>query len=79
MRWPRPDVIVHDALVNADCLKLARSGALMEYAGKRGGKPSAQQRDISLRLLELARAGHRVPQARGRRIRSCSVVAERRR
>lgn len=59
------DVIVHDALVNADCLKLARTGALMEYAGKRGGKPSAKQRDISLRLVELAREGHRVLRLKG--------------
>lgn len=59
------DVIVHDALVNADCLKLARPGALIEYAGKRGGKPSPKQRDISLRLVELARAGHRVLRLKG--------------
>ena len=59
------DVIVHDALVNADCLKLARNGALLEYAGKRGGKPSAKQRDISLRLVELAREGHRVLRLKG--------------
>ncbi|WP_417411412.1 uroporphyrinogen-III C-methyltransferase [Hoeflea sp.] len=59
------DVIVHDALVNADCLKLARTGALLEYAGKRGGKPSAKQRDISLRLVELAREGHRVLRLKG--------------
>ncbi|MFN7010837.1 MAG: uroporphyrinogen-III C-methyltransferase [Allorhizobium sp.] len=59
------DVIVHDALVNEDCLKLARPGALLEYAGKRGGKPSAKQRDISLRLVELARAGHKVLRLKG--------------
>jgi uroporphyrin-III C-methyltransferase len=59
------DVIVHDALVNEDCLKLARSGAELEYAGKRGGKPSARQRDISLRLVELARAGKRVLRLKG--------------
>ena len=59
------DVIVHDALVNADCLKLARAGATLEYAGKRGGKPSAKQRDISLRLVELARAGNRVLRLKG--------------
>ncbi|PHR19991.1 MAG: uroporphyrinogen-III C-methyltransferase [Hoeflea sp.] len=59
------DVIVHDALVNADCLKLARTGATLEYAGKRGGKPSAKQRDISLRLVELAREGHRVLRLKG--------------
>lgn len=59
------DVIVHDALVNDECLRLARPGVLLEYAGKRGGKPSAKQRDISLRLVELARAGHRVLRLKG--------------
>lgn len=59
------DVIVHDALVNDDCLKMARDGALLEYAGKRGGKPSAKQRDISLRLVELAKAGHKVLRLKG--------------
>lgn len=59
------DVVVHDALVNDECLKLARPGALLEYAGKRGGKPSARQRDISLRLVELARDGHRVLRLKG--------------
>ena len=59
------DVVVHDALVNVDCLKLARPDALLEYAGKRGGKPSAKQRDISLRLVELAHAGKRVLRLKG--------------
>ena len=59
------DVIVHDALVNAECLSLARPGAALEFAGKRGGKPSSKQRDISLRLVELARAGHRVLRLKG--------------
>lgn len=59
------DVIVYDALVNSDCLALAKSGADLEYAGKRGGKPSAKQRDISLRLVELARAGRRVLRLKG--------------
>ncbi|MEW9615034.1 uroporphyrinogen-III C-methyltransferase [Shinella sp. S4-D37] len=59
------DVIVHDALVNAECLSLARPGAVLEFAGKRGGKPSHKQRDISLRLVELARAGNRVLRLKG--------------
>jgi uroporphyrin-III C-methyltransferase len=59
------DVVVHDALVDADCLKLARPDALLEYAGKRGGKPSAKQLDISLRLVELAKAGKRVLRLKG--------------
>ena len=59
------DVIVHDALVNAECLKLAKPGAALEFAGKRGGKPSPKQRDISLRLVELARGGKRVLRLKG--------------
>lgn len=59
------DVIVHDALVNEDCLKLARAGAHLEYAGKRGGKPSARQRDISMRLVELAKEGKKVLRLKG--------------
>ncbi|MGA1802793.1 uroporphyrinogen-III C-methyltransferase [Rhizobium sp. HT1-10] len=59
------DIIVHDALVNDDCLKLAAKGTVLEYAGKRGGKPSAKQRDISLRLVELAQSGKRVLRLKG--------------
>ncbi|MET3612331.1 uroporphyrin-III C-methyltransferase [Rhizobium aquaticum] len=59
------DVIVYDALVNDECLKLARADAMLEYAGKRGGKPSVKQRDISLRLVDLAREGHRVLRLKG--------------
>ena len=59
------DVIVHDALVDDACLKLARPEAALEYAGKRGGKPSPKQRDISLRLVELARSGKRVLRLKG--------------
>ncbi len=59
------DVIVYDALVNEECLSFAGPSAVLEYAGKRGGKPSPQQRDISLRLVELARAGKRVLRLKG--------------
>lgn len=59
------DVMVYDALVNPDILRWARAGAAHEYAGKRGGKPSPTQRDISLRLIELARAGKRVLRLKG--------------
>ncbi|TCM58755.1 uroporphyrinogen-III C-methyltransferase [Rhizobium sp. PP-F2F-G48] len=59
------DVIVHDALVDAACLSLARPGAVLEFAGKRGGKPSPKQRDISLRLVVLAREGKRVLRLKG--------------
>ena len=49
------DVIIYDALVDSALLRWARPDAEVEYAGKRGGKPSPNQRDISLRLIELAR------------------------
>jgi len=59
------DVVVHDALVDPAILKLARPGAVLEFAGKRGGKPSPKQRDISLRLIEHARKGKRVLRLKG--------------
>jgi uroporphyrin-III C-methyltransferase len=59
------DAVVYDALVDPSILDFVRPGAAVEYAGKRGGKPSPQQRDISLRLVELARAGKRVLRLKG--------------
>ncbi|MDJ0859362.1 MAG: uroporphyrinogen-III C-methyltransferase [Dinoroseobacter sp.] len=59
------DVIIYDALVDDRILEWAGPGAECIYAGKRGGKPSALQRDISLRLVELARAGNRVLRLKG--------------
>lgn len=59
------DVVVYDALVNPDILRWVRTGAELEYAGKRGGKPSPVQRDISLRLIELAGQGKRVLRLKG--------------
>jgi uroporphyrin-III C-methyltransferase len=59
------DVIVYDALVDNRILDWARPEAEVEYAGKRGGKPSPKQRDISLRLSELARLGKRVLRLKG--------------
>jgi uroporphyrin-III C-methyltransferase len=59
------DVIVHDALVDQRVLALAGSQARLEFAGKRGGKPSATQADISQRLVALARAQHRVLRLKG--------------
>ncbi len=59
------DVIVYDALVDPRVLALAGPQARLEFAGKRGGKPSATQADISERLVALARAGHRVLRLKG--------------
>ncbi len=59
------DVVIYDALVDQSVLRHARPGAIIEYAGKRGGKPSPKQRDISLKLVEMARAGKRVCRLKG--------------
>ena len=59
------DVVVYDALVNRRILAFARADAMLDYAGKRGGKPSPQQPDISERLIRLARAGRRVLRLKG--------------
>lgn len=59
------DAIVYDALVSEDILQLARADATFIYAGKRGGKPSAKQQDISATLVELAQAGNRVLRLKG--------------
>ena len=59
------DTVVYDALVNPDILRWVRVGAELVYAGKRGGKPSPQQRDISLRLIELSKSGKRVLRLKG--------------
>ena len=59
------DVVVHDALVDRRVLALAGAGARLEFAGKRGGKPSIDQADISERLVALARGGERVLRLKG--------------
>jgi len=59
------DVIVYDALVDPGVLALARPDAEQEFAGKRGGRPSPHQRDISARLVSLARSGRRVLRLKG--------------
>ena len=59
------DVIVHDALIDARVLALAGPQARLEFAGKRGGKPSATQADITARLIALARDGERVLRLKG--------------
>lgn len=59
------DVVVHDALVDQRVLALAGPQARLEFAGKRGGKPSPLQADISERLVVLARTGHRVLRLKG--------------
>jgi uroporphyrin-III C-methyltransferase len=59
------DVVVHDALVDARVLALARTGAQLRFVGKRGGKPSIAQEDICTQLVACARRGLRVLRLKG--------------
>jgi len=59
------DAVVYDALVDRRILALANENAEQIYAGKRGGRPSPKQPDISARLVQLARAGRRVLRLKG--------------
>lgn len=59
------DVVVYDALVSSEILGFANPNAERVHAGKRGGKPSAKQADITLRIIELAKAGKRVLRLKG--------------
>jgi uroporphyrin-III C-methyltransferase len=58
------DVVVYDALVEDLILDWAPQAEHV-YAGKRGGRPSAKQRDISLHLVDLAQEGKRVLRLKG--------------
>jgi len=59
------DVVVYDALVDPRIVALARADARQLFAGKRGGKPSPKQPDISAQLVRLARQGQRVLRLKG--------------
>ena len=59
------DSVIYDALVDPRILRLARPAAALDHAGKRGGRPSPTQRDISARLIRLAREGRRVLRLKG--------------
>jgi len=61
----RADVVVHDALVSPELLKFVSPEAVLVFAGKRGGKPSPKQADITLRLIAEAKAGKRVLRLKG--------------
>ena len=59
------DIIVYDALVDPGILELAPAHTVREFAGKRGGRPSVHQTDITARLIDLAREGRRVLRLKG--------------
>ena len=59
------EVVVYDTLVDERILKLAAPECTLEYAGKRGGKPSPKQAAITERLIDLARQNKRVLRLKG--------------
>jgi uroporphyrin-III C-methyltransferase len=59
------DIVVYDALVDPRILCLARPGAMLDFAGKRGGRPSPSQPDITSRMIRLAQEGNRVLRLKG--------------
>ncbi len=59
------DVVVHDALVSPAIVDLARPQARRIAAGKRGGRPSTRQQDITATLVRLARESRRVLRLKG--------------
>jgi uroporphyrin-III C-methyltransferase len=59
------DTIIHDALVDPRILRLARDGAEIHFAGKRGGRPSAHQRDINELIIAEAQKQRRVLRLKG--------------
>ncbi|WP_419900043.1 uroporphyrinogen-III C-methyltransferase [Roseomonas sp. USHLN139] len=59
------ELLLHDALIDPRILALAPDGAERLVMGKRGGRPSARQDDITQRLIDEARAGRRVVRLKG--------------
>jgi len=59
------DVIVYDALVSDEIMSMADKNAALVFAGKRGGKPSANQQDICKILVQLAKENKRVVRLKG--------------
>lgn len=59
------DVILHDRLVSAEVLRMARRDAERIEVGKTGHGPSMRQDDIHALMLEHARAGRHVVRLKG--------------
>lgn len=61
----RADVVVYDALVNNELLRLAPAGAELIYAGKRSGDHAIPQEKLNQLLVERAHAGKCVVRLKG--------------
>ncbi len=56
----RADIVIHDRLIAAPILELARREAILIEAGKEGFGPAMSQEDINALIVEHAQAGHHV-------------------
>ncbi|MGO8677356.1 MAG: uroporphyrinogen-III C-methyltransferase [Limisphaerales bacterium] len=61
----RADVVVHDALVNPELLRLAPKSAEIIFGGKRGRDKAIAQRELNELLIAKARAGKVVVRLKG--------------
>src|SRR6185295_10816109 len=61
----RADVVVYDALVNADLLRIAPKSAEIIYAGKRAKEHVIPQDELNRLLIEKAKAGKTVVRLKG--------------
>ena len=59
------NIIIYDALVSDEILSLSSSNATLVYAGKRGGKPSHSQENISELVIKYALEGKKVLRLKG--------------
>ncbi|MBF0137732.1 MAG: uroporphyrinogen-III C-methyltransferase [Magnetococcus sp. DMHC-1] len=59
------DSVVYDSLVSPEIQALIPKNCEMVFAGKRGGRPSTRQADISETLVRLARENKRVVRLKG--------------
>ncbi len=59
------DHIIYDALINDEILQWAMPDTKLIFAGKRGGKKSIKQADITEQMINLARAGKKILRLKG--------------
>ncbi|HEY6468728.1 MAG TPA: uroporphyrinogen-III C-methyltransferase [Candidatus Dormibacteraeota bacterium] len=59
------DVVLHDALIDTEVLRLCGSNARLVDVGKRAGRPSMDQTVINALMIDAARAGDLVVRLKG--------------
>lgn len=61
----RADVVVYDALINQDLLRLAPAGSEIIYGGKRSKNHAIPQEDLNALLVQKAKEGKKVVRLKG--------------